>query len=337
MASLRWNMPCHLTISLYCALAALNMSSLSMPSSFRLAEAGSPMERFKISSATALTKETSSTDPHTKASPPREEIPILDSILHMLSMSVLVFLRYRFGYAYLKPNSLFLVIGLALTIFTGFAWTSRIENHVWQQFLPFCAFGFTWLIAYCGHWFSCNVLQWLGKAPLDNSSGISLLVNWYLETILAFVAGALLFYIGEELIPLGMWLMLAAIALSIKEARNTWYRSRIETVRITSERKSEALSGLEETKMGSPPIRKPSRIRKKRLLAKPASTPDLSRQKIKFANILGIEPRYTLIKAEKAYRQRQREFHPDSNLNANSNPQFQQLREAIEFFRNHHH
>ena len=224
------------------------------------------MAKRKTSPGTALTSEINRSDPHTKAAPPLDGFPVLSPVLQVLSMSVVVFTRHRFGYAYLKPASLFLTLGLALVIFAGFAWTSRTENHVWLKFFPLIAFSFTWLIAYFYHCFICHIRQWIKKAPLDNASGISFLGSWPLEMLVAFAIGAWLFYTSQRFLPLGTWLMTAAAALGTKEALNSWYYRRIQTVRATSEGKSETLAGKKQLEQSNAPIRKPSKSRRKKIL-----------------------------------------------------------------------
>jgi hypothetical protein len=293
------------------------------------------MENLKISPATILTREASLIDRQLGAKPPQASIPIVSPVLHVVSMTIVVFLRRKFGYAYLQPVPQFLVIGLALVIFTSFAWTSRDEFSIWHQYAHLCAFGFISLILFFWHCLTCNIREWLKKAPHDNSSGKSWLgLHYSIESCLVFITGALLFLDHTEFVALGFWLMISAIALSIKEPLNRWYQLRV--VKMNEDSHAESKHTMKDTsKQERQPLRKSSKHRKKASPPKPV-TASTSALQIRYAAVLGMEPPFNLAKAEKEYRSKQKAAHPDSNPSPAANAEFQQLREAIHFFRTHY-
>ena len=183
------------------------------------------MEKSKTISDIASINVNNHIDRQAGHSPPTSNIPIISTLLHVVSMSIIVFLRQGFGYSFMRPIRLFILFSWVTLLFTGFAWTSKEENTVWLQSRTCCAFAAAALILFFYHCLACRMKEWLQKAPHDHFSGRSLLAwkeqstaQLYIEPILAFSLGAFFFTKYPNSMFLGFWLMFAATCLSIKEA-----------------------------------------------------------------------------------------------------------------------
>src|SRR5690606_22769981 len=76
-------------------------------------------------------------DRQAEPSPSQPRIPLLSTLLHCVSMTVVVFLRSGFGFAYFRPRSVFLAGIWAFALFTVYAWN---EPAVWQWSASLCVF-----------------------------------------------------------------------------------------------------------------------------------------------------------------------------------------------------
>lgn len=280
---------------------------------------------------------------------PVSQIPIIGPVLHVLSLTIVVFLRKRFGYSYLQPVSIFALLALALLISTGFAWTSQQENQVWEKYKFFCFAGFTIIIFFFGRLIGCWFRQLRGSEEHEHYSGTSLfgdfqLVKTCLEPILVFAAGAYLYIHRQEHegFAVGLWLMCAATALSIKEYWNGWYDSRQKTLRAMQLSDSEELATETKsaTNHSAPPTRTTTKERPRAVATKSKPAKFDKKLRNKYSKLLGFEAPFTFENARRAYRKKVRAAHPDSSALSDDEmpddaPEFTELKKALEFFKQH--
>ena len=277
---------------------------------------------------------------------PASEIPLIGPTLHVLSLTIVVFFRSRFGYSYIQPISVFVLLAIALSIFTGFAWTSRFENQVWEKYKFFCLFGASSIGLFFWRWLGCWWREFKRTGEHDHFSGKSLLgkdplIKSCLEPILAFTAGAYLYLQQEQGYFFGLWLMLASAALSIKEYWNGWYASRESSLRSMQILDSEEMTKETKSQISGniPPVRtttSPSSRKSLPMKGKPAKVDKTLRRK--YARILGLEPPFSFENARRAYNNKVRAAHPDSAALSDDDlpddrPEFHELREALKFFK----
>ncbi len=175
-------------------------------------------------------------DRQVDSTPAQARIPIISSLLHCISMTVIVFLRSGFGYAYLRPRSIFMAFSWAFTLFTVYAW---IDPGTWPKYSALCCFGIAAVVLYWLHFIRAFASELRGTATHDNDSGKphtlrilswvkvplppSLRIFWVLWVEPAFVlltAVAAFWPLGAK--NLSTWLFLAALCLWLKEALNYW-------------------------------------------------------------------------------------------------------------------
>ncbi|WP_176159494.1 hypothetical protein [Prosthecobacter debontii] len=158
-----------------------------------------------------------------------------------MSMTVLVFLRSSFGYAFLRPKSIFLAGSWAFILFSIYAWN---EPAVWRTNKGLCLFGCTSATLYMFHLISVYVTEVRDTATHDNDSGtphILRLLSWLktettselrnlvvmvVEPALVLSAALILRLGGQAVNNLSSWLIYTAFAMFLKEGINYWLQIR---------------------------------------------------------------------------------------------------------------
>jgi len=194
-------------------------------------------------------------DRQAEPSPSQPRIPVLSTVLHCVSMTVVVFLRGGFGFAYFRPRSVFLASIWAFALFTVYAWN---EPAVWQWSASLCVFGMAASALYLLHFTLEFARQLRGSASHDHDSGnphllrllrkqdgasyerAKILCAVWCEPALVLLAALLArWFLGSP--HLSAWLLLAAACLWLKEAMNYWHHLR------QRKRRRDAIEDAEET------------------------------------------------------------------------------------------
>ena len=172
--------------------------------------------------------------------PSQPRIPIVSAVLHCVSMPVLVYLRAGFGYAYLRPRSIFLAACWAFTLYAIYAWN---EPAVWRRSAGLCLFGFGASALYIVHFIWAVVSEARGSATHDHDSGLPHTIRllkaakvpvseplqslWVIAAEPAMVLFlALLARWPFGAVSLSTWLLLSAPCLFLKELLNYWLQIR---------------------------------------------------------------------------------------------------------------
>jgi len=273
-------------------------------------------------------------------------VPVISPVLHVIAMPALVYLRCRFGYSFLRPRSVFFILGYSMVLFTIYAFWNDAR---WSQYAPLCFFGMVAFVLYGLHWVIAFTQQIRGTAEHDQFSGKSNLVillqavgvhvdpdrewtfHWWVEPAFVALLGGLLQFSGAGQV-LVWWLYLAAAALWCKEALNYWLPLR------RLKRHQDSFQDAEESLGKAPPstvhqaqpkaVRKSRRVRK-RVSNEGANDPATERM---YAEKLRLLPPFTLEQAEQNYRMLMKESHPDADGQEGAE-QAQELNLAIEYFR----
>ena len=225
-------------------------------------------------------------DRQTESGSGSARIPLVSPALHVVAMTVVVFLRSSFGFAYLRPRSVFFALSWAFGLFLIYAW---IEPGVWRKTRALCLFGSGALILYWAHLAVAFRREWSSRGKHDQDSGTSHLLRarrgvgwpvmarterdihlWVEPASALLVAGVLRFATGER--RLSPWLFLAGGSLWVKEALNCWFRVRRQ------KRQEDVLSDAEDNLEPSPandarPTELPNAARKIRVKRPRTGTP----------------------------------------------------------------
>ncbi|MEM7146338.1 MAG: J domain-containing protein [Verrucomicrobiota bacterium] len=274
-------------------------------------------------------------------------IPVVTPTLHLLSMTVVVFLRRNFGYDYLRPFTNFITLTWLVFLFSAIAWSSRDETTWWQYSRSLCIFLGASLVLYYLHWFIAYLQDLAKKGPHGHYVGSTWLFGdksdselsdspgpeYYIEPLVVFLPGAFLYSYSAETVLLGVWLMVAATALSVKEYLNHW--NHLQVIKSNRDALKEADGNIGKSNTETePPLRSTTPQNSK---PNPKSSKKLSKQRLHYACLLNLEPPYTAEKANKSYLRLVKEIHPDSSkkIKMEDHPKLSELREALEFFRTH--
>ena len=167
---------------------------------------------------------------------------LVSPVLHCVSMTVLVFLRSSFGYAFLRPKSVFFAYSWAFILYAVYAW---IDGEAWTERRALLWFGVAATILYWFHFSVTISREWRGTGRHDNDSGtthgklfLRLLgndVSAYFDRqtrllvepgIIVSLALSFYFVVSEK--HLSAWLLFTALCLWIKEMLNQWFSIRRE-------------------------------------------------------------------------------------------------------------
>ena len=179
-------------------------------------------------------------DRQVEQSPAALRVPVASTVLHCISMTVIVFLRSGFGYAYFRPKSIFVAFAWAFILFSAYAW---LEPGKWSANAAVCLYGIAVIVLYLLHFMWSFASELRGNATHDNDSGtphtlriLSLLgkpvsptgrniwVIWIEPA--AVLAIALVIQFVSSARNLSAWLILAACSLWLKESLNYWLQLR---------------------------------------------------------------------------------------------------------------
>jgi len=179
-------------------------------------------------------------DRQVEPTPSHPRIPILSAVLHWVSMSVVVYFRSGFGFAYLRPKSVFLATIWAFTLFSIYAWN---EPAVWKQHASLACFGMMASVLYLLHLMASVWSEARGNATHDHDSGIphsfrllriagsqpsaKARAAWLIwgEPFLVLLAALAAGWVPNAK-SLSTWLLISAVCLWLKEALNLWFQIR---------------------------------------------------------------------------------------------------------------
>jgi hypothetical protein len=210
-----------------------------------------------------------------------QRIPVLSAVLHCMAMTVLVFLRSGFGYAFLRPKSIFLAGSWAFLLFSIYAWN---EPAVWKSNSGLCLFGGSSAVLYVIHLTTAYVSELRDNATHDNNSGmphslrilgwlkieptpvLRRLVVMAVEPALVLSLALVFGLVGQGLQNLASWFFYTAIAMLLKELFNFWLPLRQrKRKRDGMDDTTEGFGSVNPTDADLPaPIRKP-KVRRQRV------------------------------------------------------------------------
>jgi hypothetical protein len=208
-------------------------------------------------------------DRQVESVPMQTRIPVVSAVLHCVAMTAVVFLRSGFGYAYLRPKSIFFACSWAFALFCIYAW---IEPGAWQHHAPICIFGMASMGLYWLHLSVAFVSQLRGSATHDNDSGtphILRIVNhprlqaaWVMwgEPVLLLAAALTCGLLGPAWKNLSTWFLTVSLCLGFKEFLNHWFRIRHEKIQgdnLDDAKENIVRNAGEEASDLPPPSRKP--------------------------------------------------------------------------------
>ncbi len=249
---------------------------------------------------------------------------LLSPLLHCVSMTVLVYLRSSFGYAFLRPKSVFLALSWALLLYAIYAW---VEGTVWWEHRALLWFGIGAASLYCLHLFLTMSREWRGVAVNDADSGISHFVRvtspfssvksagsglriWAEPALVTIFAFLLRVVAGPN--GLSSWLLFAALCLLGKEAINHWFRQR------RRKRRGDILEDAgedfeEQGSTAAPPLEPPAPgARKTKVHRSRAHSNSKGDEECRrYEEILRLLPPYDLTMAEANYHRLIKADHPD--------------------------
>lgn len=282
---------------------------------------------------------------------PAPGLPIISPLLHVISMTGLVFLRTSFGYAFLSPKSIFLACAWAHGLFCFYAWH---EPGVWPRWKAVALYGIAAAGLYLIHLFKALAREIARKGKHDYHAGTShfmrlawlfqpgirdrlaAFVHLWLEPGFVLIVAAFFAVAGISKLP--AWLTLLAFSMWGKEAINYWYRLRHH--KKQSDVFSDAEEGMDhypgtpaENNANAGTGRKPKKKRARVLTdveSKPGEEAD------RYAEVLRMLPPYSLEQAETNYRALMKLCHPDSGAareTADVSKRAADLKEALRFFR----
>jgi hypothetical protein len=272
-------------------------------------------------------------------------IPVVSPMLHLMSMPVLVVLRYQFGYLFLRPKSIFLSLIWATALYCVY---SYYEPGRWKANALVSVFAVSASLAYLFH-FAVSVYSQMGKAPHDQFAGRSVFeflglhrrqISLWFEPILITLL-ALLLKLGAPANSLSTYLFLAAISLFAKESINRWFELRkvkqqTDAIDDTEETMGRVAEGREAVPLDARTVNLPSRKPRQNRSRNCKSSSDVEMGVEQCASVLRMIPPYSLEQAESNFQSLVREFHPDEvQQDAVSNEGLRKLTIARDFFRSH--
>ena len=274
-------------------------------------------------------------------------IPFLSAAVHCVAMTAIVYLRSSFGFAYLRPKSVFFAFTWAFVLFTIFAW---MEPTIWRQYRAVCIFGAGAAALYWVHLLTAFLRELYHRGEHDHHSGTSHALRmlqrhgrpqprffemnlhlWAEPAAVLFLGFFLRLAFAER--RLSTWLVLAAGCLWFKEAFNYWFELR------QRKRQKDTFTDVDD---GTPPPNtrnddtdkpKSTRTGKKKYPRNVSGAED-SAQERRYAELLRLLPPYSLEQAEENYRALIKLNHPDANSDSpESTTRAAELNEAIQYFR----
>jgi len=278
---------------------------------------------------------------------PAPGLPLISPILHVVSMTGLVFLRSSFGYAFLSPKSIFLALIWAHGLFSFYAWH---QPGAWPHWSAVALYGLMVAGLYGIHLLKAFGRELRRTGEHDYFAGkshfmrlaalfrtearekIQQFVHLWLEPAMVLMAGVFLGVAGVPALP--AWLSFLALCLWAKEAINYWYRLRFQ--KKQGDVFADAGEGLDHEEENQPPApsgagRKPRQKRPRAAAVPSAGSPA---ETDRYAEILRLLPPYTLEQAENNYRTLLKACQPGAGgSGSDAAARMAQLGEAVGYFR----
>ena len=274
-------------------------------------------------------------------------IPFFSAAIHCVAITAIVYLRSSFGFAYLRPKSVFFAFTWAFVLFTIFAW---MEPPIWRQYRAVCVFGAGAAALYWVHLLTAFLRELYHRGEHDHYSGTSHVLRimrrpgrpqprffemnlhlWAEPAAILFVALFLRLAFAER--RLSSWLVLVAVCLWFKEAFNYWFELRQRKRQVDTFIDVDAGAEPPNTRNEDMAPPKPTRTAKKKYPKNVGGAED-SAQERRYAELLRLLPPYSLEQAEENYRALIKLEHPDANSDSpGSTTRAAELNEAIEFVR----
>ncbi len=179
-------------------------------------------------------------DRQVTASSAEPRIFLVSSILHCVSLTVLVYLRSSFGFGFLRPKSVFFAFSWAFVLYAIYA---RIDGLAWREHHTLILFGAGTVILYWIHLLVAFIREWRESGEHEQYSGLPHAVClirrgratpnpaferiwrlWGEPTLVFSFALAMRFIGGGQ--GLSRWLLVVATCLWSKEALNCWFQLR---------------------------------------------------------------------------------------------------------------
>lgn len=274
-------------------------------------------------------------------------IPLISPLLHVVSMTGLVFLRTSFGYAFLRPKSILLACIWAHALFAFYAWH---EPAVWPRWRGMVLYGTVASFLYLAHLLTAfgRELRRAGKHDYDSGTPhlmrlaglfrpglrerLEAFVQLWFEPAVVLLVSLILEAGGVAKLP--AWLACLAVCLWTKEALNHWYRLRHH--KKQTDVFDDAGEGLDPEPERPASVtgtgRKPRQRRPR--AANGGTEPENAGEADRHAEILRLLPPYTLAQAEANYRLLLRSSPPEADGQTISK-RAADLAGALEYFRRH--
>jgi hypothetical protein len=172
-------------------------------------------------------------DKQIPSAPSATGIPIISPVLHFFAMPALVFWRHGFGYAFLRPKSVFLSVSVASFLSCFVIWHEPSLKPELGSAAAFTAAVSALYLLHLWHTFRSQILR---SAAHDRYSGTPYLLAFWpgqqrenqqrfirmvAEPALTLVIAVAVSHVGG-CGCLALILMVAAVALALKEAINGW-------------------------------------------------------------------------------------------------------------------
>jgi hypothetical protein len=216
-------------------------------------------------------------------------IPVISPVLHCISMTALVFLRSSFGYALLRPRSIFFALSCAVAIVL---FGAPQEAHIWRRYTALCLFSSSAVCLYWLHFAVCAAREVTRSGDQDNYSGTShalrllkvseearprfeMHLHLWGEPLFALFVALSLRIFGE--IHLSKWLAFTMLCMAVKELMNYWSSIRRENIaarnREEVEEQSDLLAGKKHDESAPRAARKEG-VQRQRVRSEDRSSPD---------------------------------------------------------------
>lgn len=272
-------------------------------------------------------------DKQATASLPSGRIPVISPVLHCLSMPVLVFLRRKFGYAYLSPKSIFFASIFANCLFSYMVWN---DPALKPGYLALAAFGLSASVLYLFHVFACigdevgrgsehdqfsGSSRMLAIFPSERRGKLEGWVHGAVEPVFTMLLGA--FFWADIL---GKFIIVSGLALGCKELIRYWLALRGE------KRVSDSMNDAKDISKINPSAAAPllpTSGRTEQELYTRHYDKDLD-DEARYAEILRMLPPYTVADAETNASRLISIVDPDTS---GSKEQTRRINEALEYFR----
>lgn len=286
-------------------------------------------------------------DRQVQASPPQMRIPFISAILHCISITAIVFMRSAFGFAYLRPRSVFFAFSWAFALFFIYAWKEKL---ILGKYWAVCLYGLAVVALYYIHFFTAFFRELYRSGEHDNDSGtphtirflrlsgkapsVQFQIYWqvWFEPLFVLIGSLALFVVGEKYVS--RWLLLVAPCFCLKEMLNFWFQIRQKKRHDDSRVDAEDI--FADAAPTAPATEAPKPVGKEKVKRTRATEATAAEdiQERKYAQVLRLLPPYSLEAAETNFKALIKQYHPDPNTETPENTAISaELNEAIGYFR----